>query len=52
MDLDFTKLDGLLPAVIQDADLGRSPHAGLHERGSLRRDAGERGSHLLQPLAQ
>ena len=52
MELDFKKLDGLVPAVIQDAGIGRSPDAGLHERGSLRRDADERGSHVLQPLAQ
>ncbi len=36
--LDFGKGDGLLPAIIQDADTGAVLMLGLHERGGAGRD--------------
>ena len=49
---DFSKGDGLLPAIAQDAAHRRSPDDGLHERRELRRDPGHRPGGLLQPQPQ
>ena len=37
--MDYTKLDGLVPAVIQDAESGEVLMVGLHERHGARKDA-------------
>ncbi len=31
MELDFDKMNGLVPAIIQDNETCKSPDAGLHE---------------------
>ena len=31
MNIDFNKMQGLVPAIVQDAAIGRDPDAWLHE---------------------
>ena len=52
MELDFTKLDGLVAAVIQDWKTRPRPDGRLHERGELPQDGRDRQRGVLQPLAQ
>ena len=41
--MDFSKLDGLIPAVVQDDDVERSADGRLHERGGARRGRAQTG---------
>ena len=50
--MDFTKLDGLIPAVIQDAESAEVLMVGFMNEEALGTDAEDRLRHLLQPHAQ
>ncbi len=36
--MDFDKMNGLVPAIIQDADTAKVLMLGFHEPGSIRQD--------------
>ena len=50
--MDFSKLDGLIPAVIQDARIGEVLMVGFMNEEALDRTRDDRLRHLLQPHAQ
>ena len=50
--MDFSKLDGLIPAVIQDAATSEVLMVGFMNQEALDRTRDDRLRHLLQPLAQ
>ena len=48
--LDFSKLNGLVPAVVQDHSTGRVLMVGFMNEEAFRRDGGNGLRHVLQPL--
>ena len=50
--MDFSKLSGLIPAVVQDDTSGEVLMVGFMNDEALRADAGDRVRDVLQPLAQ
>ena len=49
--LDFAKMDGLVPAIVQDAHTGEVLMVGFLNEDQLRQDAGDRLCDLLEPHA-
>ena len=49
--VDFEKMDGLVPGIVQDARTGEVLMLGFLNPGQLCQDAGERIRNLLEPHA-
>ena len=47
--LDFAKMDGLLPAIVQDAESGQVLMVGLPQRDKLCQNIGDRLCDILEP---
>ena len=51
-EIDFDKMQGLVPAIVQDSANGEILMLGFMNRAALGENAGDRLRHLLQPNPQ
>ena len=51
-EIDFDKMQGLLPAIVQDADNGDVLMLGFMNREAFEQDTAGRVCHILQPHSQ
>ena len=52
MKLDFEKMGGLVPAIIQDAVTKNVLMLGFMNKEGIRKDHSHKKSHLLEPFTQ